>query len=486
MSPEPGAAGSSRFKTVILNSLANLVFPLTTLITGPLLARALGPEGRGVVAALLAPLALANLMFTLGVPDALTYFVARGSLTRGKAFQIAIGGGLICAAAACSVLFIAAPYLFRTQTQLLPPFKLLLLTLPVTLGFSAIRGIALGRQRFVLINREQIFGALLRLSLLVGLLGVHAVSTNSPDRGIPSSRAGSASDQDLPIRAARVGKRSADLSTSDGLTQLFPRNGQPLTPLLAVWVSVLSGAFGSVFLLPALRRNGRAKATSADTGTVARYAGSAALGTFGGLLVIRLDQVLMVSLTTHAQLAYYSVAASLAELPLVVVSAIRDVAFSVTAERDDPKIIARACRLTVLTIAILCLCSALATPVVLPVLFSKQFAPAVPMVELLLAGTLARAVTAVIGAGLMTIGKTWLRSAIQLGGAALTAILLFIMVPRWGGMGAAWVTAITYGALAFASMFVYGKATSLRFRECLIPTAIDVQDLSSAIKANLH
>jgi hypothetical protein len=67
----------------------------------------------------------------------------------------------------------------------------LLITLPVTLGFSAIRGIASGRQQFGLINKEQMIGALLRLAVLISFIVFHA-----------------------------------------------------LTPLNAVWVSVLSGALG--------------------------------------------------------------------------------------------------------------------------------------------------------------------------------------------------------------------------------------------------
>ncbi len=433
MSVESSRGFSLRLKTVVLRSLANFLFPLTTLITGPLLARVLGPDGRGQVAALLAPLALANLMFTLGVPEALTYFVAGGRLTAKRTAQITLGAALLCAAVACSVLLIAAPYLFRVHTSLLPSFRLLLLTLPVTLGFSAVRGIAYGRQNFGLINKEQISAALVRLFLLLGFVLLHSLSA-----------------------------------------------------LSAVWISVISGIVGSVFLLPVLRRDEPVLDSAQDTGAIARYAGSAALGTFGGLIMMRLDQVLMVSLTTNAQLAYYSVAASLAELPLVVVSAIRDVAFSLSAERNDPHIIARSCRFTVLAIGALGIAASLTTPLAIPLLFGKTFAPAIGMVEILLLGTLGRAVTTVIGAGLMTTGRTWVRTAIQLGGAIVTAILLFALVPQWGGMGAAWVTTVTYALLAIASVIVYAEGSGLEFKQCIAPTASDILDLKGAILANVR
>jgi O-antigen/teichoic acid export membrane protein len=425
----PANRAASRLRTVLFSSLANLAFPLTTFITGPLLARALGPDGRGLMAALLAPLSLVNLMFTFGVPEALTYFIARGNLSAKKALQIALAGGLACGALAAIAFFLWAPYLFRGQEQYLPIFNLLLLTLPVTLTFSALRGIVQGRQQFALINRERIGGALLRLLVLAGMAVLEV-----------------------------------------------------LNPVRAVWISVVSVAIGSVFLLSGLRINEAVPANDQLTGPVARYAGAVALGTFGGLIVIRLDQVLMVSLTTHAELAYYAVAASLAELPLTVVGASRDLAFSLAAERDDPQIVARYCRLTILVCGVMCLMSGLATPLMLPLLFGKSFTPAVLMVEILLAGTIGRAVTTVIGVGLMTTGKTLLRSAIQLGGAALTAVLLFVLVPRWGGIGAAWVTTLTFALLALASTTVYVRSAALSFRQCLVPTAADMRYVRDAVR----
>ncbi len=418
---------SARLRNVVLGSAANLAAPLSTIITGPLLARSLGPDGRGITAVLLAPLALANLVFTLGVPESLTYFAAKDRLTGQQAIRRALIGGFICAGAAIAVLFFFAPYLFRGQTQYIRYFNALLLSLPVTLCFSAIRGIVQGRQSFSAINAERVFGAALRCAVLVGFVAMHA-----------------------------------------------------LTPLSAVWISIVTGAAASVFLLPALRMPSCASSGPPATKSIVRYAAATALGNFGGLMIMRLDQVLMVSLTSHAQLAFYAVAVSLAELPLAVVSACRDIAFSVAAERDDHQIIARYCRLTLLAVGLICLAGVLMTPVALPMLFGRDFSPAIDMAEVLFVATLGRAVTAVIGAGLMALGRLWLRSVLQLSGATLTAVLIFIVVPHEGGIGAAWITAFTYLFLAAASLIVYTRYTGLSFSECLVPARSDLQRLTNA------
>jgi O-antigen/teichoic acid export membrane protein len=417
---------------VASSSLGNLALPLSALVTGPLLARALAPEGRGLMAALLAPISLANLMFTLGMPESMIYHVAKGRLSGRSALKIGLAGGLICGVIACAAMLLASPYLLRAQPQYLPVIRLLLLTLPVSLVFAALRGIVQARQGFATIRNERLAGVFLRLLLLTAFV-----------------------------------------------------MGGLLTPINATWISVLSGILGSLLLIPALRRPLQERSASASLTQVARYAGAVAVGTLSGLLILRLDQVLMISLTTHAELGYYAVAASLAEVPLTVVVAIRDVVFTLATEQEDPHLVARLCRITLLSIATVCLVAALLTPVLVPLLFGHQFMPSVRMVEILLVGTVASAVTAVIGAGLMSAGKAWVRSVIQLGGATLTAVLLFLFVPRGGGLAASWVTAFTYAALAFASVVFFSRLSGLSIRECLVPTRADLAQTLLQLKPRI-
>jgi O-antigen/teichoic acid export membrane protein len=367
-------------------------------------------------------------MFTLGVPDALTYFVARHQLPDERAMPVAVLGSLVCSVIACASFWFGAPYLFRENEQYLWAFRILLSTLPLTLFFSAVRGIVQGRQKYDLINRERVSAAVLRL---LGLVFVLAIGF--------------------------------------------------LTPLSAVWISVISPLVGSIFLFTGLRGKWFTWRLDEDLGAMARYAAAAALGTFGGLIVIRLDQVLMVSLTSRSELAFYAVAASLAELPLVVVSAVRDLAFSLSAERNDPALMAELSRFTLLTISAFCIAGGVAAPLLLPLLFGRAFTPSVAMVEILLIGSAGRAVSAVMGAGLMTTGKTWLRSGVQIGSAAFTVILIFMCVPRWGGIGAAWVTALTYGVMAAGSTFSFARATGLQLRQCLVPSKQDFEKLVRTI-----
>src|SRR3954465_10355366 len=91
---------------------ANMFIPATALITGPILARALGPEGRGIFAAVTTPLLLASLLGTLGLQDALTQFLARRGLTPVSGLRHAAAALLPCTLVSTAGLVGLAFWLF--------------------------------------------------------------------------------------------------------------------------------------------------------------------------------------------------------------------------------------------------------------------------------------------------------------------------------------------------------------------------------------
>lgn len=413
-------------RAALLSGLANLAAPVSTLLTGPLLARALGPEGRGHVAALIAPLALATLIFPFGLPDSLTYFCAGQKLSKDRAIGVAVCGSAFSSVAAVSISALSAHFLFRHQQRYIAEFYLLLLTLPPILLFAALRGIVQSStEGFAFVNTEKALAAAGRLLVLLGLFA-------------------------------------------------FGR----LTPLSTVWVSMLMQVGASLVLLAGFRGSLRPSFSKLPLRMVLEYATVVGVGTLAAIAVIRLDQSLMVSLTTPAELAYYVVAVSMAELPLSAVGALRDVAFTEATLRNDPAVTARFSRMTIAAVGLLCSAEALLAPLALPLLFGEAFRPAILMAEILLLATLGRAVTTILGAGLLTTGKTWSRSLIQLTGAGLTTILLFAFVPAWGGLGAAWVTTLTYLLLGLLTAFSFTKSAGVSLADSLLPTAEEFRKLT--------
>lgn len=426
-------AGKSILLTVIASGIASSALPICAFITAPLIARALDPTGRGVMAALLMPVSLLNMMLTLGLPEAITFFVARGQLSVRTAFGLAVLGGVVGGAIGVGLLVALAPFLLAGDVAAFKAtYYVIALSLPITLAVAGVRGIVLGLHQFDPLNAERVAAPVFRLLtlsllLIVGWLG----------------------------------------------------------PAIAACTSVVSGIIGSTFLVRAFFSRSALAPTTVTIRTVVRYAGASAFGTVSSMLVYSLDQTLMIPLAGAEQLGFYAIAASFAELPMTVVAVIRDLTFTFSAKDDDPALAARACRLTLLVMIPMCALFIVSTPLLLPLLFGAAFAPAVPMTELLLIGSVFSAITAILGSGLMGAGCAGLRSLIQVAGAILTTILIFLLVPTYGGIGAAWATTLTYAALAAGTVFLYARSVGLQSRYCLIPTLPEAKVLIRTIVSSV-
>ena len=406
-------------------SAAFLALPVSAIITGPILARALGPEGRGIMAALLVPVSLANLMLTMGLPESINWHIARGRISHLDAVRLALVGGVVSGVLGSAALVFIGPWLLKGDARTyLFQYDLLAITLPVTLSIAALRGIVYGGQGFRFINTEQFVGVGLRLAVLIGLFVF-------------------------------------------GL----------LNPTLAVWTTVLSGIFASASLIPALLRTTEQTATTVRVTEVLRYARSTALGTIGGFLIMRIDQFLMTPIAGAEQLGYYAVAVSLAELPIAAARVVAKLIFN--SGRDTSQFAPQACRLSLLVLLPACGAAILLAPYVLPLIFGENYAPAVPMAQVLFISISANVVEYLLSTGLNSIGYPGRNSLLQVCGAVLSVLLIALLVPRYGGLGAAWATTVAYIVQAFATILVFCKATGVMFSDCVWPSRREILTLYS-------
>jgi O-antigen/teichoic acid export membrane protein len=92
MTPEPGRPSSGRLRSLIAGSASvNLLAVLFGVTTSIVLSRALGPTGRGDVAAVQVTAQLFFYLGALGLPTALAYFVARAPTRAADYQQGAVG-----------------------------------------------------------------------------------------------------------------------------------------------------------------------------------------------------------------------------------------------------------------------------------------------------------------------------------------------------------------------------------------------------------
>lgn len=423
MRNEEAAPPSQLSRAFRLTVSSYLLVPLTAIISGPLLAHALGPVGRGELAAVLAPLALANIIATFGFHEAATYFVARAEHSSVRIAWLAVGLSVLTGGLAAVALWFLAPLLLANAPRAVHPLQLLALSLPLSIGFAGARGVVAGTQQFGRVSLERAGASLGRLAV-------------------------------LGVAALTIG----------------------LTVSNAAVISVVVPIVFSLVLIAPLRGTATGGSEGLPASTFLTYSMHASIGTFGTILILQLDQALMVPLSSTAQLGFYAVAVSLAGLPAAAVQGVRDVVFSYSAVMaSDPQLVARSSRVSVaLCVPVVIIGAVLCKPVV-PLLFGSDFAPAVLMSQVLLAAALPSTVTAVIGAGLMSAGRQRMRSMIMLGGAALTVVLVVLLVPRYGGEGAATASLLTYVVVALLCLVAYTRATGVSLRDCLVVRRSDLR-----------
>src|SRR5947209_7913495 len=76
-------------------------------LSGPLLARSLGPAGRGDVAAIMAPATVLSLVLSFGMPNAAAYFV--DSVPESRLLLTATTFGVLVGGPICAVLWALSP-----------------------------------------------------------------------------------------------------------------------------------------------------------------------------------------------------------------------------------------------------------------------------------------------------------------------------------------------------------------------------------------
>ncbi|WP_460842296.1 oligosaccharide flippase family protein [Nocardioides marmoraquaticus] len=362
------------------------------LLTGPVLAQSLGVEGRGEVAAASAPMTLAVTVATFGIPEAVTYAVARSP--RALRHAAARGTALLTVAGllAMAAVVAGAPALSDGDADVETLLLIASLAIVPNLLVGVLRGMASALQRWDLVTAERVLAACLRLGVLVPFW------------------------------------------LTDTLT--------PLIAVLAVACTPIAGALVYTRVLVLAARNPAELTPDAQVRALAGYGGRVWIGSLSGILLSRVDQTLMTPLGGTVQLGLYVVAVSISELPLIINTSVREVTF-VTDARDsaDDRLTASA-RVSTLLSAIVGVGVGVTMVAWVPFLFGRDFAAALPVAAILLVAVVLGTPGSIGGSGLSARGRPELRSWSLVIACVVNVVLLVLLVPRWGAVGAAVATLV--------------------------------------------
>jgi O-antigen/teichoic acid export membrane protein len=416
LSSDPVAGGSA---LLFWSKVAgNAGFFVAVLI----LARALGPTGRGTIAFITVTALVVARVAGLGVAEATAVFAARRPDRRPALLSnlvvFMLGSAAIAALLACAALIAAGGE--RPAGVGAPELAILAVATVASalsegaagflLGCSRLRGLAL-----ITATVSWIYPALLATIALVGELTV---------------------------------KRAA-----------------------LAW---LAGESWRAYLL--LRRSSEGVAPSRPDLALLRSAVGfglrAWIGTLSRFLNFRVDQILMGFLASEAALGIYAVAVNASEALLYLPAATAAALVPVVAGGDPRLRVAqtlRAFRSAALVTAAAIVVAAILGPVLLPLLFGSAFKPSVTPFLWLLPGAIGFAATAVFSSGLMASSSPGLSSLGPLASLVVGVALDLVLIPRFGASGAAAAASAAFLAGGATALIAYNRRGPFPWRDLVVP-----------------
>jgi lipopolysaccharide/colanic/teichoic acid biosynthesis glycosyltransferase len=180
---------------------------------------------------------------------------------------------------------------------------------------------------------------------------------------------------------------------------------------------------------------------------IAAFGGRGQLGNMLWLMNLRFDFILLGALAGPAVLGIYAVASKFAELMRLVPTALNYVLYprfarlgADEATTEARRLMPRSTALTLMLTPFLMI----ATFIGLPLLYGKAFRSAVMPAEIIIIGLSIEGAAAVASAFLLGRGRPGLNSVGMGIGAILTVTLDIILIPRYGALGGAITSAVTY------------------------------------------
>ena len=392
---------SSVGRSVVGSLAASGGLQLLVIVSGVLVARSLGPEDRGYLALLIVISGVFGLLGTLGVPSAVTYYIARdpaqarrivSSLAWLAVLQVVVV--VVLQAAALAALVASDPPYVREAAAislLLPPGILAL-----SFGVSILQG----QRRFTAFN-------LLRI---------------------------------LPSTAYVA-----------GVVIVYVLNATSLVLFMSLWAAV--NLIGGFFALAVAVRGFPKHVVEEPVPSreqMVTFGLKALLGTLSPVDVVRLDQAVVGLFLTPVALGYYVVGQAFSLLPRVVAASVGMVAYpQVAAERDRHTARRAMWRffflgLTLSGLVVVAL--ELMAGELISLLFGEDFTEATTIAQILLLASLFMAGRRVLTDGVNGLGYPGYGTIAEVTSWILLLPGLAILLPMFGAEGVALALAVSWGA----------------------------------------
>lgn len=194
--------------------------------------------------------------------------------------------------------------------------------------------------------------------------------------------------------------------------------------------------------------------------------------------VWRLDQVMLTAMASSAVIGLYVVAVAVAEITATLASSISDALMPEVAASTDAEfaslLMAKSLRLTMYAQILALIPLWLAAPYILGWVFGAGFVEATGVLRILLVASIVWSAALIVISGLNGFGNPGLSTVARVASAVTTVVLLLILLPRWGMLGAAVSSLIGYGVMLGVALFFLLRRVNLSPWEFLRPRRDDI------------
>ena len=431
--PDRGGSLIGNVNIVMLTYAADGVLALAT---GALIARALGPEGRGAYGLFIVSAAFGQLVLGLGIGNAAIYYINKAQLTvreaLGAIHVVTLAAIVVSAAASGIIVAIAAEDVFGG----LSPW-LLVAAVPVLLYMNLLRLLLQALNRFI-------------------------------DLGV-----------------ATVGQQSVLLA----FVAIAIGAGDP-TATEIVWYLLVASAGAALYSLVriGLREIDLASIARPRIETLRRLIGFGIQGELGNALQAlnyRLDQFILRAFETLSAVGVYAVATSMSEGVFVLANAVALVLMPrlTSADPEDAAWMAPvAARNTMLLAAGGALVLAVIAPLLLPALFGESFDDSVAPLWWLLPGAVMLTGSKVLTSYIFSQGRPLVNTGITAVSLGATLTADFALIPPFGVEGAAAAASIGYGVHLCASLIAYRRISGQPALDAVVPRVADIELYADALR----
>jgi len=384
---------------VAQTSGAKIYWVVATLITSVITARYLGPEGRGVFVAAVGWVTMFATFGHLSLGQVVIHLATTAPsdewLTRvvGSALAILGTAGLIGYAVVVTGYFATDGGMFHHLTP--GVLSVAFAALPFMLWIENGNGILMSIDRLPVMNLAQAAGATATLLLTFAALGVFH----------------------LRVRGAL-----AALLIAQALT-----------------VAISAGYL--------VRRTGRLVVARETVRRLLSGGAQLHLNAIGTYLFTQANVLILNHYRSAGETAYYQLAVQLMTGLQIIPLAVSAVAYSLVAKHGPDQAWPKQRRLLVevlLLVMVIIVIAYFAAPAVVGLIFGRDFLPSVPLLRILLIGAIGMTISIVMASQWIARGLFLQAAMTTLAIGAATVVLNYLVVPRYGMYGAAWVTVGTY------------------------------------------